>query len=106
MLQPAPTSSALLSDVVVVEPIQDVAKKSPGSPQELIQVTRSAQTNAVVNGRNRTARRNNFESDHFDLSVPDREEGPIPAFVLPGNWKIFHEKYFSISNNYFNNFKI
>ncbi|EFX70272.1 hypothetical protein DAPPUDRAFT_300538 [Daphnia pulex] len=90
MLQPAPTSSALLSDVlsdVIVEPIQEVAgKKSPGSPQELIQVTRSAQTNPVVNGRNRTVRRrNNFESDNFDLSVADREEGPIPAFVLPGH---------------------
>lgn len=99
MLQPAPTSSALLSDVVIVEPIQEVAtKKSPGSPQELIQVTRSAQTNAVANGRNRTVRRNNFESDNFDLSVADREEGPIPAFVLPGNWNIFPERYFSISN--------
>lgn len=90
MAQLAPTS-ALVSDVVIVEPIQEVVIRSPELPQNLTEVPRSHLNAEALNRRtnsNRTARRNNFEHDNFDLSIPDREDGPIPAFVIPGNLNI------------------
>ena len=104
VLQPTPTTSSLLSDVVIVEPIQEVVKKSPDFPQDLTEVIRFDLKAVSLNSRknsNRTARRNNFERDNFDLSYPDGEEGPIPAFVLPGNLEICPESYCAIRRDYY-----
>ena len=82
LIQPRVNDGA--ADMIVVEPMAVMANKSMSSKG----VDASAFSPRPASAR--TARKNNFPEmdqgrDGFDLQVPDGEEAPTPAFVLPGS---------------------